>query len=178
VTDLAYDLSVDSDLRTADPLYDSAHEIFEPLPGLFGHKGFLGRDGKPASIAINEDIGETNLCKSLSVCIQNGIQTANVSEIAIDVSGHLAQLIVSRTAVLNVRQAGSAVAHLAIGFNVLELIRQNAPDRVGIMPLQAVRPILLKLKQRALVLHLSGWTSSRKSQLTNQQDEPTNMFHT
>src|SRR5215831_5095327 len=80
--DLAGQFAVDGDLGPGDTLDDSAHVVSTfKLLGAGWYQGLLPCHRQPASIAIDVHIGETDTSFSVSRRIEQGRQSADVSEV-------------------------------------------------------------------------------------------------
>ena len=127
----------------------------------------------PASIAVNEDVGEADASYWFAGWIKNLVQSADEGGIAVDVCMHIFQTILPRPALGNVRQRGGAVVEFALDASVLKFIGEEAGDGSGIVLFERVCPGTFEVEQCGFRLWL-GWAGGRgrRHAKSKDQDEP------
>jgi hypothetical protein len=81
------------------------------------------------------------------LCVHEGSQAANVTEIAEDVRREFAQNIFAGATMWNLGQGFGTVVNGAVGINILKFIGENASYGIGVAQFECSSPGLFDLHQ-------------------------------
>ena len=131
----------------------------------FSKERLLSGERLPAAIAVSEDIREADAGHGLARRVDQGGETAGISEVALHVRAQLGKPIHARLFVWNVPQRLTASLQRAVGAGVFKLIGQHASHCVSVLAAESCRPVLFEFDQRGrgfwLILGAIGYERGR-----------------